>query len=112
MKKLGLLALILVFLSASAARAQDVTYNYAQGEDFSKYKTYKWVSIKNADPIDEITAKQLTATIDSSLRSRDSRKRIRIAPTSTWLTKPLLGRRNKPMSISQAMARAGDMAVA
>jgi hypothetical protein len=48
MKSSFLLALTLLALGVSQAAAQDVTYNFDQDTDFSKFKTYKWVSIKNA----------------------------------------------------------------
>lgn len=70
MKKFGFLALLLVVLDVSSAVAQDVRYNYAQDVDFTKFKTYKWVSIKNADQVDEITAKQLLAAIDAELAKK------------------------------------------
>ena len=60
----------LVLLGVRASAAQDVRYNYAQDVDFSKYKTYKWVSIKNAEQVDELTAKQLTTTIDAELAKK------------------------------------------
>jgi hypothetical protein len=60
----------LVLLGATAIAAQDVRYNYAQDADFSKYKTYKWVSIKNADQVDELTAKQLITAIDAELAKK------------------------------------------
>jgi len=34
-----------VAILAVSGFAQDVRYNFAQGTDFSKYKTYKWVKI-------------------------------------------------------------------
>jgi hypothetical protein len=70
MKKLYLLTLLLLAVGVSAARAQDVRYNFAQGEDFSKYKTYNWVSIKNADQVDELTAKQITSALDAELTKK------------------------------------------
>jgi len=70
MKRLSILALILFFLGVSGAVAQDVTYNFGQSTDFSKFKTYKWVSIKNADPVDDITARQITAAIDAELAKK------------------------------------------
>jgi hypothetical protein len=33
--------------------------NFAQGEDFSRYKTYKWVDLKGADQANELTEKQI-----------------------------------------------------
>jgi hypothetical protein len=70
MKKLSLLTLLLLVVGVSAVRAQDVRYNFAQGDDFSKYKTYKWVSIKNADQVDELTAKQITSALDAELAKK------------------------------------------
>ena len=70
MKKVFYLALFLCMLAARPAFAQDVTYNYDQGADFSKFKTYKWVSIKNAQQVDEITARQITAAIDAELAKK------------------------------------------
>ncbi len=61
---------MLFVLGVSAAVAQDVTYNFGQGTDFSTFKTYKWVSIKNAQQVDEITARQITATIDTELAKK------------------------------------------
>ncbi len=70
MKSFLHLAFLLFVLGVSAAVAQDVTYNFDQGTDFSKFKTYKWVSIKNAQQVDEITARQITATIDTGLAKK------------------------------------------
>jgi Domain of unknown function (DUF4136) len=50
--------------------AQDVTYNFDQATDFSKFKTYKWVSIKNAQQVDDIAARQITAAIDAELAKK------------------------------------------
>ena len=70
MKKWYLFALAVFALGASSAFAQDVNYNFAQGTDFSKYKTYKWVSIQNAEQVDQITASQLTSAIDTELAKK------------------------------------------
>jgi hypothetical protein len=65
MKRVRMLAPFL--LLAALAFAQDVTYNFDRDTDFSKYKTYKWVSLKGADTIDELTDKQLKAALDAEL---------------------------------------------
>jgi hypothetical protein len=70
MKKASFLVFILLFLGVNIAVAQDVTFNFDQGADFSKFKTYKWVSIKNAQQVDEITARQITAAIDTELTKK------------------------------------------
>jgi hypothetical protein len=54
-------------LAVSTAVAQDVSYNFAAGTDFTKFRTYKWVSIKDSTQLDQITAGQLTAAIDAAL---------------------------------------------
>ena len=70
MKKTLYLLFTLLFLAAGSAFAQDVKYNFDKDADFSKFKTYKWVSIKNADQVDELTARQLTSTIDAELAKK------------------------------------------
>jgi hypothetical protein len=70
MKRVFYLALLLLMLGVSAAVAQDVTYNFDQDTDFSKFKTYKWVSIKNAQQVDDITARQITAAIEAELAKK------------------------------------------
>lgn len=70
MKRIALLAWMLLLIGASGAVAQDVTYNFDQGTDFSKFKTYKWVSIKNAQQVDDITARQITEAIDNELAKK------------------------------------------
>jgi hypothetical protein len=70
MQKLILLSLTLLFVSAGPAVAQDVRYDFDKDQDFSKYKTYKWVEIKGADQMDALTAKQITAAVDSELATK------------------------------------------
>jgi hypothetical protein len=69
MRKLTLLAVMLVF-GAGAAAAQDVRYDFDKTKDFSKYKTFKWVPIKGADQPNQITTTQLTAAVDAELATR------------------------------------------
>jgi hypothetical protein len=65
-----LAGVVSLFLSVVAASAQDVRYDFDKDKDFSKYKTYKWVAIKDADRPDELTAKQLVAAVDTVLASK------------------------------------------
>jgi hypothetical protein len=60
----------MIFLSCTLVRAQDVRYNAAQGTDFSKFKTYKWVAIKGAEQPDQITDGQIKQAIDSQLAAK------------------------------------------
>ena len=70
MKRFLYLALCLLVFGISSVVAQDVNYNFDQATDFSKFKTYKWVSIKNAQQVDDITARQITAAIDTELAKK------------------------------------------
>jgi hypothetical protein len=57
----------LFLLLAGTAAAQDVTYNFDKGTDFKKFKTYKWVEIKDATYPDQMVDKQIKTAIDSQL---------------------------------------------
>jgi hypothetical protein len=70
MKRLIFLPMVLFLMSGSSLLAQDVRYNFAQGEDFSKYKTYKWVELKGVDQASELTEKQIKAAIDANLATK------------------------------------------
>ena len=74
MRKFIILSVALLVGSVTATVAQDVRYNFAQGEDFSKYKTYKWVELKGADQADQLTQKQIMAAIDSELATKGLQK--------------------------------------
>jgi hypothetical protein len=65
---LQLTALVgIILFSYGLARAQDVRYNFVQGTDFSKYKTYKWVVINGAEQADQILDQQIKQSIDAQL---------------------------------------------
>jgi len=63
-----------LLMVAGVARAQDVRYNFDKGADFSKFKTYKWVSIKDAQKMDDITDKQIKDAIDGALATKGLEK--------------------------------------
>ena len=67
MKKLSFISLALSLMIATSALCQDVRYNYDKGTDFSKFKTYKWVLIKDAQMPNDIVDKQIKSTVDSQL---------------------------------------------
>jgi hypothetical protein len=70
MKKLSFLLIAAVLMIASTALGQDVRYNFDKGTDFSKFKTYKWVSIKDAMAVDSLTDKQIKEAIDAQLATK------------------------------------------
>jgi hypothetical protein len=57
-------------LVASFASAQDVSYNFDQKADFAKFKTYKWVPIKDAMQVDQLIVQQIKAAIDAELTKK------------------------------------------
>ena len=67
--KLGL-ALVAMLAVGAVVRAQDVTYNAMPGTDFAKYKTYKWVTIKDGAHPDQIVDQQIKQTLDAQLSTK------------------------------------------
>jgi hypothetical protein len=70
MKRLLTVSVVLVLLGASAALAQDVRYNFDKDTDFSKYKTYKWVPIKDAAKVSDLVDKQIKDAMDTELATK------------------------------------------
>lgn len=67
--QLSLLAGLLL-ASCAVASAQDIRFNYMPGTDFSKYKTYKWVKIPNAQYPNSILDQQIMQAIDTQLATK------------------------------------------
>jgi hypothetical protein len=74
MKKLCILSMMMLLLVAGSVMAQDVRYNFVQGTDFSKFKTYKWVTIKGAEQLDTMMDNQIKAAIDVELAKKGLNK--------------------------------------
>ena len=70
MRKLGLFVFGVFLLGAQSLIAQDVRYDYDKEKTFSSYKTYKWVPIKGADKLDDLTDSKLMAAVDSELAKK------------------------------------------
>ncbi len=70
-----LLSLAAAFLLvASFASAQDVSYNFDQKADFAKFKTYQWVTIKDGEPLDELTTRMIVQAIETQLAAKGLKK--------------------------------------
>jgi hypothetical protein len=67
MTQLLLLSITFVLLIAGCAVAQDVRYNFDRDADFSKFKTYKWVSLGATAKGDSLLSKQIKAAVDIEL---------------------------------------------
>ena len=61
---------VMLLLALTSVVAQDVRYNFDKSADFSKFKTYKWVSIKGAQTPNELVERQIKASIDSQLAAK------------------------------------------
>lgn len=70
MKKVSFIWMAILLVVASTAFGQDVRYNFDKDSDFSKFKTYKWVALKGATPVDDITDKQIKEAIDAQLATK------------------------------------------
>ena len=66
MNKLPLFCIILA-LFAINAKSQDVSDNFDNTADFSKFKTYKWITLNSEAPIDKLTDEQITAALEAGL---------------------------------------------
>ena len=60
----------LLFAVCAVASAQDIRFNYLQGTDFSKYKTYKWVRVPKAQYPNDILDEQIMRAIDTQLAAK------------------------------------------
>jgi hypothetical protein len=67
MNKFPLFFVTFLLLTVSSAVSQDIRYNFDSTADFSKFKTYKWVTMMSAAPIDKLTDEQIKAALDAGL---------------------------------------------
>jgi len=71
MRRVGfVLASVLLLAGARSASAQDVRYNFDKEADFTKFKTYKWVILKDAAKVNELVDKQIKSTVDAELAKK------------------------------------------
>ncbi len=69
MKKVLLVALA-GLLMATAAIGQDVRYNFDKNTDFSRFKTYKWVTLKDDGKTNGLVDKQIRDAVDAELSTK------------------------------------------
>jgi hypothetical protein len=62
--------LVLALLACNVMLAQDVSTNSMPGTDFSKYHTYKWVTIEGASYPNQILDAQIKGSVDSQLAAK------------------------------------------
>ncbi|HEX8882428.1 MAG TPA: DUF4136 domain-containing protein [Candidatus Acidoferrum sp.] len=67
--RIGMLWAVLL-MACPVIKAQDVRYNFMPGTDFSKYHTYKWVSIEGGAHPNQIVDAQIKQAVDTQLASK------------------------------------------
>lgn len=67
--KIGM-ALTIAIMGGIVTAGQDVRYDFMPGTDFSKYHTYKWISIEGGSHPNQIVDAQIKQSIDSQLASK------------------------------------------
>jgi len=70
MRKISFVWMAILLMVAGTAFAQDVRYNFDKNTDFSKFKTYKWVALKDAPTVNDLMDKQIKEAIDSQLATK------------------------------------------
>jgi hypothetical protein len=70
MNKINFLLVLGMLLATGIASAQDVRYNFDKDTDFSRFQTYKWVTLKDAPKVDNLLDKQIKQSVDEELASK------------------------------------------
>jgi len=60
----------LALVAAGSTWAQDVRYNFDKNTDFSKFKTYKWVAIKDAQTVNSMVDKDIKDGVNAQLSAK------------------------------------------
>jgi len=66
MCKFPLFCIVWLLLAANSALSQDIRYNFDNTADFSKFRTYKWVTLKPEASIDQLTDEQIKAALNAA----------------------------------------------
>lgn len=69
MKRVSLLLTALMLLATNSL-AQDVHYNFDVDTHFERFKTYKWVEIKDAQKVDELKEKEIKSILNTKLTQK------------------------------------------
>jgi hypothetical protein len=69
MKRVLVLSALLL-AAAGTASAQDTRYNFDKSANFSAFKTYKWVTMKDAAKVSDLVDKQIKEVVDAELAKK------------------------------------------
>jgi hypothetical protein len=67
MRRLCPVILLAVAILPAATMAQKIRVDYEHGNDFTKYKTYKWVKIKESPDVNQIVDQRIIGAIDAAM---------------------------------------------
>jgi hypothetical protein len=110
---LCVVTLALCLIGTTRALAQDVRYNFDKSANFGTFKTYKWVPIKGAQPLNELTDRQIKMSIDAELAKKGSCSPRKTPPTCTSdIRRRLAPRRNTHRSTRAGATVRGGTAAA
>jgi hypothetical protein len=70
MKRHIALPLVWLLVGAGAVLAQDVRYNFDKQANFSEFRTYRWVALKEAHQLSDLVDKQIKAAVDAELSKK------------------------------------------
>ena len=70
MKKVLFASTLGILLATTTAFAQDVRYNFDKNTDFSKFRTYRWVVIKDAPTANDLVTKQVREAVEKELATK------------------------------------------
>jgi len=70
MKRIWLAIIVGLGMTAGAAFAQDVRFNFDKDTDFSRFKTYEWVALKDAKSPGDLLDKQIKESFDTQLATK------------------------------------------
>ena len=72
--KFPFLCITFSLLMTTSVLCQDVQYSFDKTADFTKLKTYKWITLENESPIDKLTDEQIKATLDAAFAQKGLKK--------------------------------------
>ena len=70
MKRVLFVSALGILLAATTAFGQDVRYNFDKNTDFSKFKTYEWVILKDAPVANDLVTKQVREAVEKELATK------------------------------------------
>ena len=65
---------LLLLIGAVSAGAQEIKYNFLPGTDFTKYRTYRWSRVQNAQYPNQLLDNQIIQAIDAQLSLKGLQK--------------------------------------